>query len=265
MPQQQPNDWQKQITENLMNQQQGQRSTTPYSNDTNTAFTPPPRPSTETTVPDDEKQEQHYSPHISPLPPNAVVFKESDPDSSFNRYIETEYGPVLHNRLSEGSLKATANNMVHTKPSDSTLRDSKHFDDNDENLTTFWTALAKDLDTKKKEQLQKQAYAKSPVKHSSNWYQGYDYNATEGHGLPAPWWVAAKHDEDGVYSLGALLFIFGFMFPPLWWIGSIWPRRPRQRGGKMAERWQKLNRIMSIGFSVVLILAIIICVAVWKS
>ncbi|KAI9276964.1 hypothetical protein BDA99DRAFT_494549 [Phascolomyces articulosus] len=256
--QQQSTDWQNQITENLMNQQ---RSTTPYSNDTHTAaFTPPPRPSTETTVPDEEKQQQ-YSPHISPLPPNAVVFKESDPDSSFNRYIETEYGPVLHNRLSENSLKPGPS--VHNKHSDSTLRDSKHFDD--ENLTTFWTALAKDLDTKKKQQLQQQVDAKSPVKHSSDWYQGYDYNATESHGLPAPWWVAAKHDEDGIYSLGALLFIFGFIFPPLWWIGSIWPRRPRQRGGKMAERWQKLNRIMSIGFSVMLILAIIICVAVWKS
>ncbi|KAI9493064.1 hypothetical protein BDB00DRAFT_872781 [Zychaea mexicana] len=256
---QQPSDWQKQITESLINQQ---RSTTPHSNDTG-EFTPPPRPSTETTVPDDEKR---YSPLISPLPPNAVVFKHSDPnnDSSFNRFIETEYGPVLHNRLSEGSLKQqqqpSNTGVVHNKHSDSTLRNSKHYDnDGDENLATFWTALAKDLDTKKKQHMQQ-----ASVKHNSDWYQGYDYNATESNGLPAPWWVT-KHDEDGIYSVGALLFIIGFICPPLWWVGAVWPRRPRERGGKMAERWQKLNRIMSIGFSVVLILAIIICVAVWKS
>ncbi|KAI8145073.1 hypothetical protein BJV82DRAFT_46842 [Fennellomyces sp. T-0311] len=245
MPQQ-SQDWQQKVTENLINQ----RSTTPTSHDTAT-FTPPPRTSTETTVPDDEKH--RYSPRISPLPPNAVVFKQSNPDSSFNRYIESEYGPVLHNRLSEGSLKQPA---VQNKHSESTLRDSKHFDD--ENLATFWTALAKDLDIKKKQQM----YA--PTKHNSNWYEGYDFNATEGHGPPAPWWVT-RHDEDGAYSIGALLFFFGFICPPLWWLGSFWPRRPRQRGGKMAERWQKLNRIMSIGFSVILVLAIIICVAIWKS
>ncbi|KAI7854953.1 hypothetical protein BDC45DRAFT_507333 [Circinella umbellata] len=61
-----------------------------------------------------------------------------------------------------------------------------------------------------------------------------------------------------------VLFLFGFICPPLWWIGSCWPRHPREQGGKMAERWQKLNMIMSLGFSVILIIAFI-CIAVLYS
>ncbi|KAI9015828.1 hypothetical protein CLU79DRAFT_764859 [Phycomyces nitens] len=71
-----------------------------------------------------------------------------------------------------------------------------------------------------------------------------------------PWWSA--DDEDGFYSLGCLLFLFGFLCPPLWWIGSFWPRHARELGGKMAERWQRLNRCMSIGFSILLLIALIV-------
>ncbi|CAO3672883.1 unnamed protein product [Rhizopus microsporus] len=66
------------------------------------------------------------------------------------------------------------------------------------------------------------------------------------------WWILKKDDEDGFYSVGGLLFLFGFLFPPFWWLGSFWPRQVREKGGKMAERWQRLNRIMSIGFSTIL-------------
>ncbi|CDS07925.1 hypothetical protein LRAMOSA01874 [Lichtheimia ramosa] len=81
---------------------------------------------------------------------------------------------------------------------------------------------------------------------------------------PGPWWVA-DWDEDGFYSIGALLFLFGFILPPLWWIGACWPRHPRQRAGKMAERWQRLNMAMSIGFSVLLIIALVVTAAIYGS
>ncbi|KAG1434039.1 hypothetical protein G6F57_021782 [Rhizopus arrhizus] len=37
------------------------------------------------------------------------------------------------------------------------------------------------------------------------------------------WWILKKDDEDGFYSVGGLLFLFGFLFPPFWWLGSFWP------------------------------------------
>ncbi|KAF7722747.1 hypothetical protein EC973_002731 [Apophysomyces ossiformis] len=77
-----------------------------------------------------------------------------------------------------------------------------------------------------------------------------------------PWWLA-RYDDDGFYSVGALLFVFGFICPPLWWLGAFWPRRVHEHGGKMAERWQRLNRIASIGFSILLVLAIIIAASLY--
>jgi hypothetical protein len=72
------------------------------------------------------------------------------------------------------------------------------------------------------------------------------------------WWILSKEDEDGFHSVGGLLFLFGFLFPPLWWLGSFWPKQPGEKGGKMAERWQRLNRWMSVGFSIILVILIII-------
>ncbi|KAI9473430.1 MAG: hypothetical protein EXX96DRAFT_305574 [Benjaminiella poitrasii] len=78
------------------------------------------------------------------------------------------------------------------------------------------------------------------------------------------WWILSKHDQDGFYSVCALFFLFGFIFPPFWWIGSFWPKRVKEKGGKMADRWQKLNRMMSIGFSIILIVFIIIFVIIYS-
>lgn len=72
------------------------------------------------------------------------------------------------------------------------------------------------------------------------------------------WWVVKEDDREGFYSIGGLLFLFGFICPPLWWIGSFWPRQVKEKGGKMADRWQKINRIMSLGFSIILIILIIV-------
>lgn len=236
--QQQPPDWSFQVTENLINR----ASASPIGHAS-------PRPPAAAA----QQQDTHRTPPlISPLPPNAVVISPTDQDASFQRYVENEYGPALHNRLSDQSMNSNkgskaAYSTVKSKPSSdiTTLR----MDD----VPSFWTALSKDGDAKKKQDQQEKGMM--PY-HYDTW--GYEYNATP------PWWVS-RFDEDGLLSAGALLFLFGFVFPPLWWIGSFWPRRPREHGGKMAERWQRLNRIMSIGFSILVVLAIIICVAVWKS
>lgn len=82
-------------------------------------------------------------------------------------------------------------------------------------------------------------------------------------GDKAPWWVASW-DEDGFYSIGALLFLFGFLCPPLWWLGAFWPRHASERGGKMAERWQQLNFLFSIGFSVMLVIALIVAAVIYS-
>lgn len=79
------------------------------------------------------------------------------------------------------------------------------------------------------------------------------------------WWLLSKNDQDGLYSICGLLFVLGFIFPPFWWIGSIWPKHVKEKGGKMAERWQKLNRIMSIGFSTILIILVIIFVVLYAT
>lgn len=76
-----------------------------------------------------------------------------------------------------------------------------------------------------------------------------------------PWWIFDS--EDGLYSIGAVLFLFGFVFPPLWWVGAVWPRRAGECGGKMAERWQSLCRVLSIGFSVLLVAAVIVTAVLW--
>ncbi|CDS08711.1 hypothetical protein LRAMOSA10072 [Lichtheimia ramosa] len=241
--QQQPPDWSLLVTENLINR----ASASPIGH----ASPPPPPPPAAAAA---QQQDTHRStpPLISPLPSNAVVISPTDQDASFQRYVENEYGPALHNRLSDQSMNSNkgskaAYSTVKSKPSsdNTTLR----MDD----VPSFWTALSKDGDAKKKQDQQEKGMM--PY-HYDTW--GYEYNATP------PWWVS-RFDEDGLLSAGALLFLFGFVFPPLWWIGSFWPRRPREHGGKMAERWQRLNRIMSIGFSILVVLAIIICVAVWKS
>lgn len=258
-----PSDWSLRVTENLFRQQD---SSTPLSNDRSSLSTPPPQSSTATTpTPEPEKP---YNTLVSPLPSNAVVIQPTDQESSFNHYINTEFEPhssaVLRNRLSEASIKRppaaaavaaeagpSQQPHVHNKVSGSTLRDGNTTITDDATLTAHWADFAKDLEAK-------------GITSSAKGTKGYQFNATEISTAPAPWWVA-PNDEDGFWSIGALLFLFGFICPVLWWLGAFWPRRPRERGGKMAERWQYLNRIMSIGFSVILILAIIIAVAVWKA
>ncbi|GAA5811773.1 hypothetical protein MFLAVUS_005216 [Mucor flavus] len=64
-------------------------------------------------------------------------------------------------------------------------------------------------------------------------YQDNDDSTTEEQEKNA-WWLS-KNDQDGFYSISGLFFLFGFLFPPFWWIGSVWPKHVAERGGKMAS------------------------------
>lgn len=69
------------------------------------------------------------------------------------------------------------------------------------------------------------------------------------------------------FSFGAFLFLFGFICPPLWWIGSFYPFRlntNRFDGDvKMKHRWRLLNRFFSLGFSTLVIIAIIVLAIIY--
>jgi len=69
---------------------------------------------------------------------------------------------------------------------------------------------------------------------------------------PVPW------EPDPLIPVGSVLFLFGFIFPPLWWIGSFFPRPSKS---KLDYRWIKINRYVSV-VSVLLVLGIV-GVVVW--
>ncbi|KAL1919772.1 uncharacterized protein VTP21DRAFT_1703 [Calcarisporiella thermophila] len=59
--------------------------------------------------------------------------------------------------------------------------------------------------------------------------------------------------RDNFCTLGAWLFLFGFLFPPLWWIGAFYPRKSTARS---ESRWKRHNQLMSV-LGLLLILGII--------
>ncbi|KAI9317173.1 hypothetical protein BX666DRAFT_2027268 [Dichotomocladium elegans] len=177
-----------------------------------------------------------------------------DPDPGVRHSLESNHTDAarLHNRPSEQTLKHPP--TVQSKPSDTTLRDPHH---NPE----FWTQLTHDLNAA----AMKKKITEHHRQHTSNdWYHGYDFNTTQASPSPEPWWVVGD-DPDGVVSIGAFLFLFGFLCPPLWWIGSFWPRHARHKGGKLADRWQKLCRLMTICFGALVIIAVVILAIVLKT
>lgn len=64
------------------------------------------------------------------------------------------------------------------------------------------------------------------------------------------------------FSKGAYFFLFGFIFPPCWWVGSFYPKGSKNMyidgNMKMALRWRLLNRFFSLGFSCLLIISIVV-------
>ncbi|KAG2199028.1 hypothetical protein INT46_010268 [Mucor plumbeus] len=177
---------------------------------------------------------ENNKPYISSLPPSAIIVHQAPKDEQFENYIDRQFtssdAKLLKNRLSEAT----------------TLRNSSTIPVN------YWKDN-KDIEKSIPPQ------EEEPVPPSSPAYAQDDQQSEEN-----TWWVT-KNDQDGFYSICGLLFLFGFIFPPFWWIGSIWPKHVREKGGKMADRWQKLNRIMSIGFSSILIILIIVFVILYAT
>ncbi|ORZ23995.1 hypothetical protein BCR42DRAFT_402017 [Absidia repens] len=185
-------------------------------------------------------------PLVSSLPNNAVVFQPPQaPDSSFHNYIDRQFqqdAPVLKSHLDKTATDD------HHRPDNHFGNEEKHqmdiVDMERNEPSTLWAAIKTDLD-----------------RHGESSLAHHDPQQHEEHGHEKrPWW-AWDHD-DGIASIGAVLFLFGFIFPPLWWVGAFWPKRP-ERGGKMATRWQQLNRYFSIGFSVILVIVIIVVAALY--
>ncbi|GAN08175.1 hypothetical protein MAM1_0192c07682 [Mucor ambiguus] len=180
--------------------------------------------------------------HISNLPPSAMIVHQTPEDEQFEKYIDRQFtsrdAKLLKNRLSEAT----------------TLRNSSTIPAHD------WKDIEKTIPETQQQQ-QQQAREEGAPPHPYHHYQDQDDQQSEESQV---WWVT-KNDQDGFYSICGFLFVFGFLFPPLWWIGSVWPRHVREKGGKMADRWQKLNRIMSIGFSSILIILIIVFVALYAT
>ncbi|CAG8549772.1 9714_t:CDS:2, partial [Cetraspora pellucida] len=57
---------------------------------------------------------------------------------------------------------------------------------------------------------------------------------------------------------GSILFMFGFLFPPLWWFGSFFPRYVSNNAD---YRWKKYNQLMS--FVSLFLVAGILSIVIW--
>lgn len=180
---------------------------------------------------------------ITPLPENAIVMQTKDSNSSFNHYIDHHFkedAPVLLDRLDPSRVPEK-------KTSES----------------TFWGYLSNDLDSKPPAT----ASDTMPINRSIDVEKNnahYEY-----HSIPAEHtliYSGATH----FFSAGAFLFMFGFLFPPLWWVGSFYPTRVYDESKarndndvKMLQRWRTLNRFFSLGFSTLLIVVIIMLAIIY--
>jgi hypothetical protein len=68
-------------------------------------------------------------------------------------------------------------------------------------------------------------------------------------------------DQDSMCTFGLLLFILGFICPPCWWVGSFLPYATKT---EMERKWQRLNRLMTFGFSLIVLTAVVTVVIVWR-
>ncbi|OBZ91250.1 hypothetical protein A0J61_00696 [Choanephora cucurbitarum] len=171
--------------------------------------------------------------HVGPLPSNAIVAQPQDNNASFNHYLGNHFkedAPVLLDRL-----KAPHDRMPQKKQSES----------------TFWTHFSND----------------HPGRNTtiSSQHELMGENTWNHSGAFGPGGQHTYATATTFFSLGAFLFLFGFVFPPLWWIGSFYPvyideryQRRYDPNVKMAKRWRLLNRFFSLGFSAFLVVAIIV-------
>ncbi|KAI8988941.1 hypothetical protein BDB01DRAFT_849044 [Pilobolus umbonatus] len=112
-----------------------------------------------------------------------------------------------------------------------------------------------------------QSVSREYLIHSSTPQSSQDIESNHLHTTKHPTWYEYDTIEQCLslkefFSLGSFLFLFGFLFPPLWWVGSFLPRVHDQN--KMDERWRLLNRYFSLGFSTLLIIALIVLAMTYK-
>lgn len=199
---------------------------------------------------------------VAPLPSNSIVIQPKDSDSSFNKYIGDHFkedAPVLLDRLSVGSPTTNPSSSTTLKKSDS----------------TFWAYLSNDLDNRPLPpkpsssdvalSVDQQSGNAKDIESQNTWCE-YDSLFA---GQPTCLFATTTH----FFSLGAFLFLFGFICPPLWWVGSFYPARVdgiadyqkrHQSDIKMLRRWRTLNRFFSLGFSTLLIIAIIVLTVLYS-
>jgi hypothetical protein len=177
---------------------------------------------------------------VSPLPSSAIVVQPRDSSSSFNHYIDDYFkqdAPVLLDRL---STPQQAGQNTHQTTSNSSSPTS-----------AFWAYLSNDLDSKPPPpQVLSEISANSIDRENEKYFQ--------------PTWLMEDDGGEPFFSVGAFLFLFGFVLPPLWWVGSFVPKSKRDCTSKMVERWRLLNRYFSLGFSSLLIIAIIILAVIYS-
>ncbi|KAI8075939.1 uncharacterized protein B0P05DRAFT_638530 [Gilbertella persicaria] len=202
----------------------------------------------QTHFPQQQQQQQQRATtpsYVGPLPPNAIVTQSPDTDASFNNYIGNHFkqdAPVLLDRLS------VPNKTPQKK----------------ESASTFWSYLSNDLDNGRATTAPTSEHNLINEK-DNTWYE-YDSNIF-GPGAQHTYATATEF-----FSLGAFLFLLGFVFPPFWWIGSFYPiyvdERYQKRydpNVKMVKRWRLLNRFFSLGFSTILIITIIVLAIVYAT
>lgn len=167
------------------------------------------------------------TPLITSVSPNALVINEKNSKSSFSDYIGKHFkedAPVLLDRLNTPTVEEHPPKR------------------------TNWPYPLKESDSQ------------NHIVGNDKWSE-YDSIFSEEASLIAT--------TPRLFSVGAYLFIFGFLCPPFWWIGSFYPtnlkngKRFMDENLKMALRWRLLNRFFSLGFSVLLLIAIIVLVIVY--
>ncbi|KAI8642897.1 hypothetical protein BD408DRAFT_415813 [Parasitella parasitica] len=203
-------------------------------------------------APYNSTQENQATPRlVGTLPPNAMVIQPKESNSSFNRYIGNHFkedAPVLLDRLSVSSPVPPAT-PVNPSPK--------------KTGSAFWN----DVNTRPpaaSSDLSLQQYNNAKNLESQNAWLEYDSIFA---GQTSSFTTTTTH----FFSAGAFLFLFGFLCPPLWWIGSFCPTHIDERYQgmhrsdiKMVKRWRTLNRFFSLGFSTLLIITFIVLAVLYS-
>ncbi|CEP18061.1 hypothetical protein [Parasitella parasitica] len=196
-----------------------------------------------------QQQNQATPRLVGTLPPNSMVIQPKDSNSSFNKYIGNHFkedAPVLLDRLSVSSPvpPATPVNLSPKKTG-----------------SMFWNDLSVRPPAATSDSSLQQ-YKNAKNLESQNTWLEYD-SIFAGQ--------TSSFTTTHFFSAGAFLFLFGFICPPLWWIGSFCPTRIDERHQKMhhsdikmVKRWRTLNRFFSLGFSTLLIITFIVLAVLYS-